>query len=90
MVQLTNPDPALGDRRSTYQAGANPHPFLSDAAVRRALSMAIDRDILVAAGYGPAGRATCSVLPAPAIYASTANDWCLTQDIAGVNQSTAR
>ena len=86
VVQLTNPDPALGDRRSTYQEGTNPHPFLSDAAVRRALSMAIDREILVAAGYGPAGRVTCSVLPAPAIYASTASDWCLTQDIAGANQ----
>ena len=86
VVQLTNPDPALGDRRSTYQDGGNPHPFLSDAAVRRALSMAIDREILVAAGYGPAGQVTCSVLPAPAVYASTANDWCLTPDIAGANQ----
>ena len=76
VVQLSNPDPALGDKRSTYQDGANPHPFLSDVAVRRALSMAIDRETLVAAGYGPAGRVTCSVVPAPAVYASTANDWC--------------
>lgn len=86
MVQLTNPDPALGDKRATYQNGNNPHPFMSDKAVRRALSMAIDRAILVDAGYGPAGRVTCNVLPAPAIYASTANDWCKTQDIAGANK----
>ena len=86
VVQLTNPDPALGDKRSTYQDGTNPHPFLSDAAVRRALSMAIDREILVDAGYGPAGRVTCSVVPAPAVYASTANDWCQTQDVAGANK----
>ena len=86
VVQLTNPDPALGGKRSTYQDGANPHPFLSDATVRRALSMAIDREILVAVGYGPAGRPVCSVVPAPAIYASTANDWCMTQDITGANQ----
>ena len=86
MVQLTNPDKALGDKRATYQAGNNPHPFLSDPAVRRALSMAIDRQILVDAGYGPAGRVTCNVLPAPAIYASKANDWCKTQNVEGANK----
>ena len=86
IVQLTNPDPALGAKRSTWQGGNNPHPFLSDPAVRRALSLAIDRKILVEAGYGPAGRVTCNVLPAPPAYASTANDWCKTQDIAGANK----
>lgn len=86
IVQLTNPDPALGAKRSTYQGGNNPHPFLSDPAVRRALSLAIDRKILVEAGYGPAGRVTCNVLPAPPVYASAANDWCKTQDIAGANR----
>ena len=86
IVQLTNPDPALGAKRSTWQDGNNPHPFLSDPAVRRALSLAIDRKILVEAGYGPAGRVTCDVLPAPPAYASTANDWCKTQDIAGANK----
>ena len=29
VVNMTNPDPAVGDTRSTYQDGANPHPFLS-------------------------------------------------------------
>ena len=85
-INLTNPDPALGDTRSTHQDGANPHPFLADPVVVRALSLAIDRDILVEAGYGPAGRVTCNVLPAPPVYASTANDWCLTQDIDGANR----
>jgi len=85
-VQLTNPDPALGDKRATYQDGNNPHPFLSDPAVRRALSLAIDRQILVDAGYGKAGQVTCNVLPAPAIYASTANDWCKTQDVEAANK----
>ena len=86
VVQLSNPDPELGEERSTYRDGTNPHPFLSDAAVRRALSMAIDREILVAAGYGPAGRVTCSVLPAPSTYASTANDRCKSQNIEGANR----
>ena len=85
-INLTNPDPALGEERSTHQDGANPHPFLADPAVVRALSLAIDRDILVEAGYGPAGRVTCNVLPAPPVYASTANDWCLARDIDEANR----
>jgi peptide/nickel transport system substrate-binding protein len=80
MVNLTDPDPALGDERAT---AAHPHPILSDLAVRKALSMAIDRALLTEIGYGDAGRPTCNVLPAPAIYNSTANDACLTQDIEG-------
>ena len=83
MVQSTNPDSALGDERGTIK---HPHPFLTDKAVRKALSLAIDRQILVDAGYGAAGQVTCNVLPAPAVYASTANDWCKTQDIAGANK----
>ena len=87
MVNHTNDDPSLGpEKRSLYLDGTNPHPFLSDPAVRRALSLAIDRSILVEAGYGAAGRATCNVLPAPAVYASTANDGCLTQDVDEANR----
>jgi peptide/nickel transport system substrate-binding protein len=44
--------------------------------------MAIDRALLVEIGYGPAGRPTCNLVPAPAIYAS-ANTDCFTQDIEG-------
>ena len=83
MVNLTNPDAALGDNRSTVDGG--PHPFLTDAKVREALSLAIDRNTLAEVGYGEAGKATCNVLPAPAIYNSTANDACLVQDIAKAN-----
>jgi len=79
MVNMTNPDPALGDKRGTIEGGA--HPFLTDAAVRQALSLAIDRQTLVDVGYGDAGQPTCNVLPAPEAYASTANDSCKTQDI---------
>ena len=80
MVNLSDPDASHGDRRSTRD---NPHPFLSDKAVRQALSMAVDRALLVEVGYGDAGKVTCNVLPAPAIYASTANDGCMKQDIEG-------
>lgn len=80
-VNLTDPSSALPEgERSTAK---HPHPILSDERVRRALSMAIDRNLLVEIGYGPAGRATCNVVPAPAPYASTDNTGCLTQDIEG-------
>ncbi|MEH6836282.1 peptide ABC transporter substrate-binding protein [Falsihalocynthiibacter arcticus] len=83
MVNQTDVNPDLGDERGTI---AHPHPFLTDINVRKALSMAIDRELLTEIGYGAAGRPTCNVLPAPAIYASTANDACLVQDIAGANE----
>ncbi|MEC7668687.1 MAG: peptide ABC transporter substrate-binding protein [Pseudomonadota bacterium] len=79
-MNLTNPSPDLPEgERSTVAA---PHPFLSEEPVRRALSMAIDRELLVEVGYGQAGRATCNLVPAPALYASDNTD-CLTQDIEG-------
>ena len=87
MVNQTNDDPSLGpEKRSLYLDGTNPHPFLSDPAVRRALSLAIDRQILVDAGYGAAGQITCNVLPAPAAYASTANEECKTPDVDEANR----
>lgn len=79
-----NPDPSLGDIRSTKAAG--PHPFNTDPAVARALSLAIDRNIVVEAGYGQAGRPTCNNVAAPEIYASTNNDWCLTQNLDEANR----
>ncbi|WP_372886009.1 peptide ABC transporter substrate-binding protein [Shimia sp.] len=82
-MNMTDPSPSLdADTRSTVKA---PHPFLSDINVRKALSMAIDRELLVEVGYGQAGRPTCNLVPGPAVYASDNTD-CLTQDIAGANK----
>ena len=79
-VNMTDPSPNLPEgERSTAK---HPHPILSDLRVRKALSMAIDRNLLVEVGYGQAGRATCNLVPAPQIYASDNTD-CLTQDIEG-------
>ena len=85
LVNFTNNDPDLGDDRSLYLDGSNPHPFLSDIAVRQALSMAIDRVTLTDIGYGPAGNPVCNIVTNPPAVVSTANDSCLTQDIAGAN-----
>ncbi len=81
-MNMTDPSPSLEEGvRSTAAA---PHPALSDINVRKALSMAIDRDLLVEIGYGQAGRPTCNLVPAPLAYASDNTD-CLVQDIAGAN-----
>ncbi len=82
-MNLTDPSPSLPEgERSTAK---HPHPILSDIKVRQALSMAIDRSLLVEVGYGDAGRPTCNLVPAPALYAS-ANTDCLTQDIEGAKK----
>ncbi|GGE20210.1 peptide/nickel transport system substrate-binding protein [Gemmobacter megaterium] len=82
-VNLTNPSPSLpeGERSTTK----HPHPFLSDINVRKALSMAIDRELLVEVGYGRAGRPTCDLVPGPEVYAAK-NTSCFAQDIAGANK----
>ncbi len=81
MLNNTNPDPALGpDERSVIK----PHPFLGDPAVYKAMSLAIDRPLLVEVGYGQAGKVSCNWVPAPAIFASSTFD-CSTQDIAAAN-----
>jgi peptide/nickel transport system substrate-binding protein len=79
-MNMTDPSPALPEgERSTVK---HPHPILTDKRVREALSKAIDRQLLVDVGYGEAGRPTCNLVPAPAMFASD-NTGCLTQDIEG-------
>ncbi|MGR3714683.1 MAG: peptide ABC transporter substrate-binding protein [Shimia sp.] len=81
-MNMTNPSSDLPEgERATV---AHPHPFLSDMNVRKALSMAIDRELLVEIGYGKAGKVTCDLVPSPDNYAAN-NDYCATQDIAGAN-----
>jgi peptide/nickel transport system substrate-binding protein len=81
-VNLTNPSPSLPEgERSTAR---HPHPILTDIRVRQALSMAIDRELLVEVGYGQAGRPTCDLVPGPEVYAAK-NTSCFAQDIAGAN-----
>ena len=79
-MNMTDPSADLPEgERSTSK---HPHPILSDIKVRTALSMAIDRQILVDVGYGAGGAPTCNIVPAPAMYVSD-NTGCLKQDIEG-------
>ncbi len=81
MLNNTNPSADLSpEERSVIR----PHPFLSDPAVYKALSMAIDRELLVEIGYGKAGRPSCSWVPAPEAFAINP-EGCNVQDIAGAN-----
>jgi len=76
-MNLTDPSPDLPDgERSTAK---HPHPILSDERVRKALSMAIDRKLLVEVGYGQAGKPVCDFVPEPPNY-SAGNTSCFTQD----------
>lgn len=79
-MNLTDPSADLPDgERSTAK---HPHPILSDVNVRKALSMAIDRQALVDVGYGTAGKPTCNIVPAPEAFASDNVD-CIKQDMDG-------
>ncbi len=79
-MNLTDPSADLPEgERSTAK---HPHPVLSDVNIRRALSMAIDRQILVDVGYGAGGLPTCNLVPAPEMFASD-NTGCIKQDMEG-------
>jgi peptide/nickel transport system substrate-binding protein len=67
MFNFTDPnkETADGERSST----GSPHPFLIDAKVRQAISLAVDRK-RIAGLYGRTGRPTANVLVAPSIYDS--------------------
>ena len=82
-INQTNPSPALDERRSSYENGDNPHPFLTFPPIAQAMSMAIDRSAIAEQLYGFKGRPECNAVAAPADYISTANDACLVQDIDG-------
>ena len=86
VLNQTNPDPALGDDRSEYLDGTNPHPFFAFAPIPQAMSLAIDRGLISERLYGFAGEPTCNLIVGPPSYVSTANDGCLAQDIEGANK----
>ena len=67
MLNNTDPSPSLGADERSVKRG---HPFLNDPAVYKAMSLAIDRPLLVEIGYGKAGKVTCNWVPAPAAFNS--------------------
>ncbi len=83
VVNQTNPYPINPDDASEYLDGANHHPVLTFTPIRKAMSMAIDRQQIAGELYGTAGVATCNLVTAPSRFVSDRNDECLVQDIEG-------
>lgn len=83
LLNQTNPSSELPkDERSTAK---HPHPFLKDPAVFKAMSLAIDRPLLVEIGYGQAGKVSCNWVPAPnAVNSDTFS--CDKQDLEGAKK----
>ena len=86
VINQTNPDRSLGDDRSEYMDGRNPHQFLTFTPIPQAMSMAIDRSAIADDLYGFAGEPACNLISGPPAFVSKANDGCLTQDIDGANR----
>ncbi|MCY0093983.1 peptide ABC transporter substrate-binding protein [Hoeflea ulvae] len=81
-IEMNMTDPSADLPEGERATAKHPHPILSDFNVRKALSMAIDRTLLVEIGYGQAGRPTCNLVPAPELFASDNTD-CIAQDVDG-------
>jgi peptide/nickel transport system substrate-binding protein len=83
-INLNQTDPD-GDPPSDYQEGNNPNPvFFENTVLHDALSLAINREEIVAVGYGPAGEPTCNIWPVEGAV-STNNDDICTQDLEAAN-----
>ncbi len=76
-INLNQTDPNADPPSEWMEDGSTNHPVLyQNPEFARALSLAIDRDALVAVGYGAAGRPTCTLWPVGDQQSSN-QDWCL-------------
>jgi peptide/nickel transport system substrate-binding protein len=85
-INLNQTDPGADPPSEYVPDGSGNHPILFDNFdFAKALSLAIDRDALVAVGYGASGVPTCTLWPVGDQY-STNQDWCLTRNVDEANQ----
>jgi peptide/nickel transport system substrate-binding protein len=83
-INLNQTDPE-SDPPSDYNEGGNPHPvFFENTVLHDALSLAINREEIVAVGYGPTGEPTCNIWPVDPADSPNNADIC-TQDIEAAN-----
>ena len=71
-VNFTDPNTEVDGERSSMKTK---HPILSDAAVRKALALLVDRETILKAIYGRAGRVTANYLNGPAKFVSKNTSW---------------
>ena len=69
-LMLNPTDPNKETDKGERSSVENPHPFLSDVKVRRAVDYAINRDAIANQIYGNAGQRTNQILPYPQEYAN--------------------
>jgi len=67
LINFSDPNAEVDGERSHV---SRPHPFLTDPAVRRALSLATNREAIATQLYGPTGKPTANFLVAPASFNS--------------------
>jgi len=84
-INLNQTNPYVEPRGELGPDGSNTNPFFYENIVLHdALSLAIDRDELVAVGYGPTGSPTCNIWPVGAENSPNNGDVC-TQDVDAAN-----
>jgi peptide/nickel transport system substrate-binding protein len=71
-INLTDPNTEVDGERSSIKTK---HPLFSDPAVRKALSMLVDRDAIKNVIYGRAGRTTANFFNGLAQFASKNTSW---------------
>ena len=71
-VNFTDPNTEVDGERSSMKTK---HPILSDAAVRKALALLVDRETILKAIYGRAGRITANYLNGPEKFVSKNTSW---------------
>ncbi|QWG12372.1 peptide ABC transporter substrate-binding protein [Bradyrhizobium sediminis] len=72
MINFSDPNTEVDGERSSMKTK---HPILSDAKVRKALSLLVDREAVQKVIYGRAGRTTANYLNGPAQYVSKNTSW---------------
>lgn len=85
LLNQTNPNSGSGEPSIL----GNPHPFLTDLAVRQAINLALDRDTIATQLYGPTGKATANVVVGPSQFVSgnTSYEYSLEKAIALLDAS---
>src|SRR5207245_294109 len=71
-LNFTDPNTEIDGERSSIKTK---HPLLSDPAVRKALSLLVDRDAIKKVIYGRAGRTTPNFLNGPEQFVSKNTSW---------------
>ncbi len=81
LINMTDPNKDVNGEKSSIQA---PHPFQSDLNVRKAYSMAFQRDVMATQLYGDAGTVTSNILVGPTAFVSKNTSW--KYDLAAANK----